>query len=446
MTAQILDPVPLSSLEPLPVQHDGQTWNLYRLDASEPVIRDVEWAQKLGFVRPADIRPLIKRMAESGRLGVIRTVRKTSSASGGRPTSEFLLTKKQALQVAAKSETEFADAILDAVIAVFLKVTGNGGGNSGAAEHLVPAHIPHDLARPLDALELMLKGMRQIEADTAQVRTRVDAQDETLAKLGTDVAAVKEFIEHAPLKEPAPPKVIVRYPSGDVPVNQDRAKSVLEGLAKYGPSIGVQDLAAKLGIPNGSISCVFAGLIGQGLITRHGKRNSFRHHLTAEGLKAIGRDLIIVARGSAKPKQPGPPPAKKKEAKPAPQPQLKLVMPPAPPAPAPQPTIACGKGTLARVQFRNHMQIIGGCLRWTEQQYQDAYNAIYARMAALGHDPRGKTELDPTTKKVKKIAPIEYLDRMGWAPEACEISLTDYPMSMLAEVSVSRPSDNLAVN
>lgn len=120
-TAQALD------LHAISVEYEGSSWTLYK-DDSRPYIRDLDWAERLGYERPRDIRELIRRLASEGRLGVCRTVRQTSGALGGRPATEYYLTEGQALKVAAKSETDYADAILDQIIAVFFAVRDGARG------------------------------------------------------------------------------------------------------------------------------------------------------------------------------------------------------------------------------------------------------------------------------------------------------------------------------
>jgi hypothetical protein len=107
------------ALTPVVVRHEGVDWTLYQIDDGDAYIRDIDWAERLGYANPIDIRKLIRRLANAGRLGVIATVAKTSN-SGGRPATEFYLTEAQALKVAARSETEFADAVLDELIRVYM--------------------------------------------------------------------------------------------------------------------------------------------------------------------------------------------------------------------------------------------------------------------------------------------------------------------------------------
>lgn len=107
------------------VHIDG--WKLATMGDGVTRIRDLDLAQRLGYKRPHDIRELIGRLLKDGKLNdseVLRTVRKTQG--GGRPGQEFWLTRPQALKVAAKSETEPADALLDEMIRVFELVIDGG--------------------------------------------------------------------------------------------------------------------------------------------------------------------------------------------------------------------------------------------------------------------------------------------------------------------------------
>jgi hypothetical protein len=86
----------------------------------EPRIRDEELGRRLGFKSPRDVRKIIERMVDAQKLSAVRVCATASQTSGGRPGREFWLTEAQALKVAAKSETEPADAILDEMIHVFM--------------------------------------------------------------------------------------------------------------------------------------------------------------------------------------------------------------------------------------------------------------------------------------------------------------------------------------
>lgn len=86
----------------------------------EPRVIDLELAERLGYSRPRDIRQLIERMIERGQLTSVCGTMPQTSPQGGRPSVEYHLTQAQALKVAAKSETEPADKLLDEIIRVFM--------------------------------------------------------------------------------------------------------------------------------------------------------------------------------------------------------------------------------------------------------------------------------------------------------------------------------------
>lgn len=82
------------------IQHGGYAVSLVRCD-DVARIQDLELARLLGFARPHDIRELVDRW-ESALGPVFRAARKTS-ARGGRPGREYLLTEEQALFITAKA-------------------------------------------------------------------------------------------------------------------------------------------------------------------------------------------------------------------------------------------------------------------------------------------------------------------------------------------------------
>jgi hypothetical protein len=91
----------------------------------EPRIRDVELGKRLGYANPKDIRKVIKRLEESGRLpGISKrdAVARLKNAGNLPPLSvtEVWLDERSCLKVIAKSDTETADAILDEIIDVFM--------------------------------------------------------------------------------------------------------------------------------------------------------------------------------------------------------------------------------------------------------------------------------------------------------------------------------------
>lgn len=87
----------------------------------EPMVGDLELAQRLGYSEPRMIRKLIKRLIESGRIlpeGVCTAV--SQSPGGGRPSTVYHLGEKATLKVIVKSETEKSDQITDEIIDVFI--------------------------------------------------------------------------------------------------------------------------------------------------------------------------------------------------------------------------------------------------------------------------------------------------------------------------------------
>lgn len=102
-----------------------QGWELAVMAGeSEPElrVRDVDLGRRLRYANPIDIRKLVRRLMEDGKLKaseVLATVAKTSER-GGRPGTEYWLSEAAALEVIAKSETALADEILDEMIRVYM--------------------------------------------------------------------------------------------------------------------------------------------------------------------------------------------------------------------------------------------------------------------------------------------------------------------------------------
>lgn len=102
-------------------------WRLcvFSTDTSEPRIRDLDLAERLGYKKTHNIRDLIERLIAEGKLSGVqtfRTVRNVARQGRGEVKIEgleFWLTEAQALKVIAKSGTDIADKILDEVIDVF---------------------------------------------------------------------------------------------------------------------------------------------------------------------------------------------------------------------------------------------------------------------------------------------------------------------------------------
>jgi hypothetical protein len=87
----------------------------------EPRIRDLELGKKLGYASPVDVRKLVARLAEAGKLpgaSVVATVAKTS---GGRPGREYWLDERSALLVASQSGMPSGIDVTIEVIDVFVR-------------------------------------------------------------------------------------------------------------------------------------------------------------------------------------------------------------------------------------------------------------------------------------------------------------------------------------
>ena len=80
---------------------------------SVPLIEDEELGRRLGYADPRMVRKLVRRIFKDSEL--LSTV----SQRGGRPATVYLLTERQALKVAMRSETPSAEVIQDEILAVY---------------------------------------------------------------------------------------------------------------------------------------------------------------------------------------------------------------------------------------------------------------------------------------------------------------------------------------
>jgi len=91
----------------------------------DPLLRDVQLAERLGYDRPRKLREIIRSLEKSSKLQNIQwrpAVGRQSTRNGGEREYHVLeawLTRQQALKVIAKSETETADKMLDVIVDVF---------------------------------------------------------------------------------------------------------------------------------------------------------------------------------------------------------------------------------------------------------------------------------------------------------------------------------------
>lgn len=103
------------------VLRDVDGWTLgFAGGASEPMVRDVDLAQRLGFERPRDIRKLIERHIENLNDSEVCATVSQTSAKGGRPGTEYWLTESGALFIATQSGTEKAVAVTKEMVRVFM--------------------------------------------------------------------------------------------------------------------------------------------------------------------------------------------------------------------------------------------------------------------------------------------------------------------------------------
>jgi hypothetical protein len=129
----------------------------------EPRILDVKLAEALGFERPRNIRKIIERnLPALDQLGTRSTVERV--INGGKAT-EYYLTKKQAVYIAAKSETPHAVTITIHVIEVFDAATR-------AAPVLECGPVTHPPFEDLEAMRVHLAMIREARSLFGKSRAR----------------------------------------------------------------------------------------------------------------------------------------------------------------------------------------------------------------------------------------------------------------------------------
>ncbi|MGG3814199.1 hypothetical protein ABEV34_21505 [Methylorubrum rhodesianum] len=90
----------------------------------EPRIEDLRLAEALGFSLPRMIRKLIRRHLEALRqFGEVCAKWNKPTDRGGRPSQTYWLSKRQALYITAKSDTERAALVTVQMVEVFDAVT-----------------------------------------------------------------------------------------------------------------------------------------------------------------------------------------------------------------------------------------------------------------------------------------------------------------------------------
>jgi hypothetical protein len=88
--------------------------------AEEPRIYDLDLARRLKYSKVYNIRKLIGRLAEEGKINPFIKITTVLRRGDKVELQEFWLSEADALKVAARSETDGADAILDEMIQVYM--------------------------------------------------------------------------------------------------------------------------------------------------------------------------------------------------------------------------------------------------------------------------------------------------------------------------------------
>jgi phage antirepressor YoqD-like protein len=138
----------------------------------EPRMKDLDLAVRLGFERPRKIRDLIKANEDKLlKFGVCPAVGQTSGAQGGRPSTEFYLSQKQAIFIGMKSETENAFEVQAEIVRVF-----DAHVNGTLAQ---PSLNPANVSR-LQLIELAMQAEQErlaLESTVAVIQPKADALD-----------------------------------------------------------------------------------------------------------------------------------------------------------------------------------------------------------------------------------------------------------------------------
>ncbi|AWB07779.1 hypothetical protein A6A40_21080, partial (plasmid) [Azospirillum humicireducens] len=163
----------------------------------EPRVLDLRLAEVLGFSQVRDIRKLIERHREVlERLGEVCATVAQTSRKGGRPATEFWLTKKQAVYLCTKAETERAITVTIQIVELFDAVTG------GAAH---PALAPVLTRADLDAIDRRARRIGQEEEQRARSALTDRALDRLRRGERIDIASLSAARPEEPAALPPPP-------------------------------------------------------------------------------------------------------------------------------------------------------------------------------------------------------------------------------------------------
>ena len=162
----------------------------------EPRIRDLRLAEALGMADRHAIRRLIERHMDAlGRFGEV--ISDADRKFGrGRPSKSFYLTKRQALYITAKSDTERAALVTIQMVELFDAVTG------GAAH---PALAPALTRADLDAIDRRARRIGQEEEQRARSALTDRALDRLRRGERIDIASLSAARPDEPAALPPPP-------------------------------------------------------------------------------------------------------------------------------------------------------------------------------------------------------------------------------------------------
>jgi len=196
----------------------------------EPRILDVVLAERLGFSKPADIRKLVKRLEEQGKLpGVLRHrhVATSQMPTGGERTYESLayyLDEKNALRVIRRCETDKADDVMEEVITVYLAYRhGTLAPAAPSVDH------PAITAAATEAAAKALGVRLDAATDTIRKETK-DAVEGAVAPLRNDLAATKRRIVELE-SEPRRPEMFQSEMPLGVPMPKAKARKLYNTIA-----------------------------------------------------------------------------------------------------------------------------------------------------------------------------------------------------------------------
>ncbi|MGF7178285.1 hypothetical protein [Azospirillum doebereinerae] len=163
----------------------------------EPRILDLRLAEVLGFAQVRDIRKLIERHREVlERLGEVCATVAQTSRKGGRPATEFWLTKKQAVYLCTKAETERAITVTIQIVELFDAVTGSGAH---------PALAPVLTRADLDAIDRQARRIGLEEEGRARAALTGQALDRLRRGERIDIDTLTAGRPSAPAALPPPP-------------------------------------------------------------------------------------------------------------------------------------------------------------------------------------------------------------------------------------------------